>query len=411
VSEPPRWQSRALGAFALLVGAACGARWAPTALRRGGPRLWERAASGAGPSRAIFPTQTIPLRFDHARHLAIGGVTCERCHASARTSERGEDRLLPDESVCAECHAIDRARPERVARPAARCDACHEAFDPARPLEVARVQIPPPNLKFSHGVHARAGVTCEGCHGRVRGEGLATRFDLPSMATCVQCHQARGADTRCASCHLAEPDGVLRTRFEEGWLNPPSWMSGLRHDPDFWWSHREVARADSDRCTSCHRERECVDCHDGRLRDRRTHPNDYLSLHAVEARMGSDRCASCHRAQTFCEGCHRRSGVAMRAAPASRGGARFHAAPDVWSGPIVSEGHHAIEARRALGACVSCHAERDCTSCHGTIALRGAGLSPHPPGFSALCGSLLRASSRGCTSCHADVDALRARCD
>lgn len=403
-------RSRWLLLAALAVGAACGMRNGASTLRAR-PRVWERSSEGRGPSRAIVPTQRIPLKFSHAQHLAIGGVTCERCHADARSSRETADRLIPPEAVCASCHSIDRAQPNRVATPTARCADCHEGFDPARPAAVARVDIPPAHLHFSHQLHDRAGVRCDDCHRSVRSGSLATRFDIPTMRECTSCHQARGASTRCASCHLTEPDGVLRTRFDEGWLNPPSWMNGLRHDADFWVNHRTIAATGGEQCASCHRERECVECHDGRVRDRRTHPNDYLSFHAVEARMASDRCTSCHREQSFCATCHLRAGVAMSSAPASRGGGRFHRPFEQWSGPIVSSAHHAMEARRSLNACVSCHAERDCVQCHSVRALGGAGANPHPPGFVAQCGAMLAASSRGCAQCHSDLDALRARCN
>ncbi len=402
-------RAQALLLVGLVLGAACGLRNGPSTLRAR-PRVWERSREEQGPSRAIFGTQRIPLRFDHRRHLAIGGVTCERCHNDARSSDQSGDRLIPSEAVCASCHSIDRSQPERVATPSARCASCHEGFDPRRPGVVARVEIPQPNLKFSHRMHDRAGVRCDDCHRSVRSVGLATRFDLPTMDVCTSCHQSRGASTRCASCHLTEPDGVLRTRFDEGWLNPPSSMGGLRHDADFWLSHRAIAAANPERCADCHRERECVECHDGRVRDRRTHPNDYLSFHGVEARMASERCTSCHREQSFCAVCHARAGVAMSSAPASRGGGRFHGPFERWAGPIVTNEHHAMEARRALSACVSCHVERDCVSCHSARSLGGAGANPHPPGFAAQCGALLRASSRSCAQCHSDVSALAARC-
>lgn len=404
-------KTQVIVALSLALGAACGMRNAPPTLRAR-PRVWEfSSGEERGPSRAIVPTQRIPLRFDHRQHLAIGGVTCERCHSDARTSEQTSDRLVPPESVCAGCHSIDRSQPERVATPSARCASCHEGFDPARPFAVARVEIPAANLRFSHRLHDRANVRCDDCHRSVRSTALATRFDLPTMRECTSCHQARGASTRCASCHRTEADGVLRTRFAEGWLNPPRWMNGMRHDADFWVNHRRIAAANPERCMDCHRERECVECHDGRIRDRRTHPNDYLSFHSVEARMASDRCTSCHREQSFCVGCHTRSGVAMNSAAASRGGGRFHPAFERWAGPVVTNDHHAMEARRALSECVSCHVERDCVQCHAGRALGGAGANPHPPGFTSQCGALLRASSRGCEQCHRDMSAVRARCE
>jgi hypothetical protein len=357
------------------------------------------------PSHAIFPTQRLPLRFDHGRHLRIAGVTCVRCHTTAATSGEASDRLIPPESTCTPCHAIERAHPS------ARCAMCHEGWSATTPQRVARIDVPTPNLHFSHRAHVSRGQSCASCHGDLRNTALATRLDLPVMESCLRCHQQRGtASGRCATCHLTEPDGVLRTRFAEGWLNPPTFMRGMHHDADFWYTHRVSAAQDPTRCAACHRDDECAACHDGRIRDRRTHPNDYLTQHPVEARMRANTCGSCHRQATFCVACHERAGVAMSASPSARVQARFHPAAEVWSGRTVTSRHHGIEARRSLSTCVSCHAERDCVTCHATAVMGGGGFSPHPPGFLARCGVLLRANARPCGQCHDDLDAIAARC-
>jgi len=403
--------TRSLLVAMLLVAALCGAVFAQSLPLA--PPVPPRASGGAV-SHAIFPTQTLPIRFDHARHLRLGGVTCARCHGAAATSEQSADRLLPGEAACTPCHAIDRRDPLKqvpAGAPPARCDACHEGWSASIPLRVARVNIPTPNLHFSHRAHVSRGQRCESCHSSVRRVGLATRLELPAMASCVTCHRAGGsAPESCATCHLTEPDGVLRTRFPEGWLNPPTWMRGMHHDADFWFTHRISAGQDATRCAACHRDDDCAACHDGRVRDRRTHPNDYLTQHPVDARMNADRCTSCHRQATFCVACHERAGVAMGSAPAARAQGRFHPPPEVWSGRGVSLRHHGVEARRSMSACVSCHSERDCVTCHATAGLGGASLSPHPPGFSARCGALLRASERPCRQCHEDLESLTARC-
>lgn len=393
-----------------VMAAACGYAMRPVILRHS-LRLWQREPTPAGtPSRAIFPTQTIPLHFSHQAHMALPQITCERCHSNSTRSDQASDSLVPTESACTPCHAIDRSDPNKVATPGASCATCHATFDPSHPERIERVQIPPANIRFSHQRHANANVRCVDCHARVQSQQLATRFDLPSMRDCIGCHQRTGASQACTSCHLTEADGVMRTEFAEGILNPPPWMLGLHHDADFWVNHRQSAAIDGARCLNCHRERECVECHDGRVRDRRVHPNDYLSFHGTEARMAPNRCASCHRAQSFCETCHQRQGVAMTSPPAARGLGRFHPAFEQWSGPTVTMNHHAMEARRSMGACVSCHSERDCVSCHATTGLGGAGLNPHPPAFATQCGALLRASGRACAQCHQDLNALSTRC-
>ncbi len=390
----------------LLAALSCGAAYAQPVAPRTASAPPRRA-----PSHAIFPVQTLPLRFDHARHLRLGGVTCVRCHTSAAGSDRVEDRLVPAESTCLPCHAIDRAQPARESTPVTRCEGCHVGWSAATPLRVARVEIAPANLRFSHRAHVSRGQRCESCHGEMRAVGLATRLELPAMESCVTCHRAGGtAPDACATCHITEADGVLRTRFGESWLNPPRWMRGMHHDADFWFTHRVTAGESPERCAVCHRDDECAACHDGRVRDRRTHPNDYLTQHPVDARINGSTCTSCHRQASFCVACHERGGVAMSSAPASRAQTRFHPPAEVWSGRAVTARHHGVEARRSLTTCVSCHAEQDCVTCHATTAAGGGGFSPHPPGFLARCGALLRASERPCRSCHEDLDAIAARC-
>jgi hypothetical protein len=396
----------------LVVAAACSViQPRPERANETHARIWDRNDALDGPSYAIYPTQHIPLRFDHARHLAIPGLGCTPCHARATTSRDAADRLVPPESACTPCHTIDRRDPFRTARPAARCDACHVGFDPAMPTRIARVQFPASNLIFSHSAHLARGQSCASCHGTMRQVGLATRLELPVMQQCFSCHRAGGtAEAACTECHLTRPDGVMRTAFAEGLLNPPTWMNGLHHDADFWVTHRFVAADDGSRCATCHRESDCTDCHDGRVRDRRLHPNDYVMLHATEARQSAERCQSCHRTASFCSDCHLRSGVAESSAVESRALGRFHPPPDVWSGRVVTPQHHAAEARRSLTACVSCHTERDCTTCHGSTSMGGGGLDPHPPGWAARCGYLLRTAPRGCEQCHSDLATLASQC-
>ncbi len=396
---------RAALALALALAATAGAVFAQT---RSPARS---SSSDDGPSHLIYPTQRLPLHFQHDRHLAMPGMTCVRCHASASSSARVEDSLLPTEASCAPCHSVDRAHPTTAAaNPLGGCDLCHDGWRPEAPMRVARAEVPAANLRFSHARHMAQGMSCERCHEGVRGVGLATRLELPRMSSCLTCHRPGGAPDRCATCHLTQPDGRLQTRFGDEWMNPPRWMNGLHHDADFWFTHRTSAAQDGSRCAVCHTEGECAACHDGRVRDRRTHPNDYLTMHPVDARMNSDRCGSCHRASTFCVACHQRAGVATSSPTASRALGRFHPPAEVWSTGPVTLRHHGVEARRAMRTCTSCHSEQDCVTCHATLGRGGGGFSPHPPSFLSRCGALLRASERPCAVCHEDVDRLRMRC-
>src|SRR5262249_4097135 len=151
------------------------------------------------------------------------------------------------------------------------------------------------------------------------------------------CHQmteaaARGqAKSACETCHVrAEPKaavaanpangtgGRIQTLFASGMLKPPRWLHNAGHTPDWIERHKMVAANDSQSGANCHKEDYCTGCHDGRVRPRSVHPNDYISMHPIEARQATQRCTSCHREQSFCLSCHQRVGVSMSGPPGVR---------------------------------------------------------------------------------------------
>ncbi len=388
------------------------------------------SAPPQGRSTLVYPPQDIRLRMDHS-HPAHVALPCVRCHERAASSERSDDALWPLESSCTPCHQeTDRARPS-----VARCGLCHQgaALPPSEasaPDAVGRIVIPVsrnphPRLRFSHAAHAQTEGGCESCHTGVRSAGLATRAHLPTMRDCLRCHAVPGLSDaltsavvgtprassepmECTGCHDALPDGRMRAHFAaEGWMNPPAWMAGMQHDHDWLVRHRWVAADAGSLCAECHVERECADCHDGRVRPRRVHPGDFLTTHPPMARRDEPRCVSCHTVATFCSECHSRLGLATFSAPTTRGADRYHPPAALWiRGPNL----HGVEAQRSMQSCVSCHAEDDCVACHGSGAVGGGGVSPHPPGFSTACATVLAASPAACVRCHGDLESLRGRC-
>jgi len=381
----------------------------------------------ADPSPLIFPEQRIPLRFNHKQHLALN-LKCDFCHDMAATSRRSSDRLIPTEETCATCHRIDRADPHKEAKPVAACAGCHPGFSGAGKPPL--VQIPAPNLRFNHQAHISRGVDCVRCHANVPSAELATRTDLPRMSMCLSCHDGRQAPARCTTCHLAQPDGRVRTALPGGKLSPSGVLRGDAHDLRFRTDHRRVAHNDEAYCANCHRQTECQSCHDGVQKPLDFHGNEYLTLHAADARRNQPDCGSCHRRQTFCVGCHQRTGVAFpgdvralaRDADTSEnafftGARRFH--PQGWADEQRGPDHHAFQAQRNIAQCASCHREETCLQCHATqvvtenlfgrsINAVGA-IDPHPPGFANTdrCRSLAARNPRVCLKCHARDDPFR----
>jgi hypothetical protein len=373
-------------------------------------------------SPVVFPDQTLRLSFSHADHLRDGRTDCFDCHAAAARSRSSLDDLLPTEAACRPCHAIDRARPDAPdppGRPPGRCAACHPDHRAGQP--VVRSLVPPPNLIFDHAAHLARGTGCARCHGDLLADGVgrATREHLPVMASCLTCHDGAAAPSRCATCHPARGGGRLVTRFASGELRPSAAVRGAdHHDLGFATDHRLVAQADRRLCRNCHREDDCIECHQGVVKPMAIHGNDYVLLHAIDARRDATDCGGCHRQQSFCVGCHSRSGVSADGRGSEFLGPssgdltrRFH--PPGWvtfgaAGPEIGQrgaDHHAFQAQRNLRQCASCHREEHCLTCHSAQP-SSFQVSPHPRGWagSRRCEALAARNPRMCLRCHIDFD-------
>lgn len=368
----------------------------------------------ADPSPLIFPDQTLPLRFSHRQHLQFQ-PQCDFCHENAPSSTQASDVLTPSEEVCANCHAIDRAQPQKQAKPGAACVGCHVGADPAIPQ---RISIPEPQVHFPHATHVAKGISCQYCHGDMKAVDLATRAQLPKMPQCLFCHDGKQASSRCTTCHLSGIDNRIRTDLPGGKLVPSGVLRGEVHHERFSVDHARPARQDTAHCLNCHAQKECLACHDGLSKPRAIHSNDYVTRHPVEARRNVPDCSSCHRVQSFCLSCHARLGVNLAGnespelpnafSPARR--RSFH--PDGWvqeTGSVATPRaptHHAYQAQRNIAACASCHREETCLRCHGGSQFTGQldlRVNPHGPGFvrSAKCRALQSRNTRTCVRCHA----------
>jgi hypothetical protein len=355
-------------------------------------------------SPAIFPEQEIALRFSHAQHLRKG-VKCAQCHNQIARSELASDRNIPGQGRCEACHEIEEAKAGKKVDPPSACQDCHPGFDWTVHRAPRPSRFPAPHLTFSHARHLDRGAQCSDCHGDMVAVDLATRDQLPRMATCLGCHDGARAPSACATCHVGTSGAKgapLQTRFPSGVLRPgPENPLGLDHGPRFERAHAQLAARQRDQCMACHTESSCMKCHDGATRPQAVHPGDFISTHMVAARQDDPRCDSCHRRQSFCVACHERTGVGFDAKPAFRDPtAKVH--PSGWLTPGPQ--HHGVQAARNIGACASCHREETCVGCHAT-----GGVRPHPPGFASRCAEMLRKNDRACAKCH-DLATLAGQC-
>lgn len=310
------------------------------------------------------------LRFDHAGHATAAkdkGPACAGCHSQA-----GEPRMAVREPVvqrCLDCHGIQTAH---LAAPDSACVTCHVPLVRAATLtrsDVAGFPAPPSHAapdflsRSGHGAASRqtVGTSCATCHAR---------------EFCYQCH-AGSAPPRAIAWLASDP----RSTAIMARAAPAS------HSDNFADRHGTEAAASTTRCTGCHVRADCLECHrPSAARGAGYHPDGFLARHPASAYGREASCSDCHNVGSFCTSCHARAGLV--AAGVLRSG--YHDARKFFLAG------HGQAARQGLESCVSCHAERDCLTCHS--AAGGRRFNPHGPGFDAS--RMRRKNFAMCTVCH-----------
>ncbi len=360
------------------------------------------AGSGKERSPAVYPAQRIPLVFEHDKHLSEG-AECETCHENVKKSVQVSDWNLPKHPECETCHDIAEAKKGKKVDPRSSCQTCHPGFDETVQKAPVRLELPAAHLKFDHSLHVAKKVKCETCHGDLHEVGLATRMQLPKMATCLTCHDGSSASSACKTCHLQAPSGRLQLKFDSGLMIPQQGNpQGMDHGPRFEFTHATRAALARDTCMECHARNECNACHDSLQKPLSVHPNDFITLHPIQARQDLTRCESCHRTQSFCAACHERTGVGMNAERRFRPlNVRVHPDYATWVDNL-GPGHHGIAASRDIKQCSSCHREETCLACHSEASRFGTRnvVNPHPAGFAQSCKKMAAKNDRACLKCH-----------
>jgi hypothetical protein len=420
-----------------------------------GAAVWPKPADcatchdGTVQKRVDWTPRTGPppsnLRFDHGTHAtavrkragADSTLDCAACH-----SARGATWMTVSRTVVQKCLACHGIAASHLDAPDSACATCHVPLWQARAVPEARLaswsaptshQAP----DFSAGGHGKLakGESCATCHARdycatchvnapeeptiqalqVDHRSLAIRAGTiaepashrrpdflkrhgkdvggKGAVSCTVCHTQES----CSACHLAPPSGLQLLP-----IAGPGRAAGARiqryrpasHGIDFSDAHKASASADPQTCAGCHTREQCIECH----RPNATaqggyHPRDFLSRHPVAAYSQEVSCGSCHNTSQFCQTCHQQSGIVATATLGSK--ANYHDAKNSF---LLGHGQ---AARQSLESCVSCHAERDCLTCHAAPAVGGRGFNPHGPGFDA--NRLRSKNSQMCTACHGNV--------
>jgi hypothetical protein len=321
-------------------------------------------------------SQDALVRFQHVSH-AGQGLRCNHCHAGIERATTAGEKHIPGADKCSTCHPA----PHRGVVKPGPCAGCHSA------VHRDRHESP---LVFSHASHIERGKgQCFPCHNAITIRTPGAHRLIPTMATCLTCHQNKWDGLECNYCHAHLQ------------LFPIKPVSQFAHNGDFLRAHGRLASSRADLCSQCHTQSYCAACHDpkkaGVLKPSIRFPDavdkafihrgDYVGRHAIEARSAGDSCVRCHQPNE-CASCHASRGVMQ--------GSGRSPHPAGWVSVTGGPNLHGRAARREAISCAGCHdkgAASNCVTCH---RVGGVGGNPHPPGWR----TRQSKSDRVCRICH-----------
>ena len=138
--------------------------------------------------RQAAPVQ--PVTFDHSLHLEQK-IKCADCHRLVSQSEKAG---LPTANLCMSCHQVIKSDSPEVQKIA--------QFQKARQfIPWVRLYEVPEFVYFNHSRHVKAEIECAECHGDTGTTVVSATEKEFTMATCMDCHQDRGASNDCLTCH------------------------------------------------------------------------------------------------------------------------------------------------------------------------------------------------------------------
>jgi hypothetical protein len=200
------------------------------------------------------------FRKDHKKMTRLGGldVSCATCHT---------------QNFCADCHGA--APLERFGKSALMSEPSPRSSSTSNgPKQMTLQMTHNMNYRYTHGIDAKAKSTecfdchnartfCEQCHavgdnltpgakpashlspgfttlGRGSGGGKHAELALRDIESCMSCHDARGADPVCITCHV-DPDGIKGT-------HPRTHPGGFMQNEGNGSWHRDPGAT----CFNCH---------------------------------------------------------------------------------------------------------------------------------------------------------------
>ena len=137
-----------------------------------------------------FPRlRSFSMKFDHARHMNMGSVSCASCH---RPSRGGVALSIPAgfnaHTTCYRCHT---PRAQSGGRDISSCGTCHQLGEYSRTPQFAQAF----RIGFSHEKHEKT--SCSECHQIRAGMSQRRQVTQPQPLN----HHATGRGQSCSTCH------------------------------------------------------------------------------------------------------------------------------------------------------------------------------------------------------------------
>jgi hypothetical protein len=334
-----------------------------------------------------------------ASHLSAPDTACATCHlplvqAVQLSREDVKQFPAPDSHREPEFRSKGHGKLARVSRApvAASCATCH-AREYCSECHVNAPEVPaiqalspdPRSLALEAKLEAPASHTDPSF---IRRHGSQARKE---PGRCSTCHTQES----CVACHVGSPASAQAMPAAGPGRGLGAAIHRARpssHGSDFSKTHAVPASARPQSCSGCHARSDCLSCHRPEAADPPPgfHPTGFLANHPAAAYTRESSCSECHNQGQFCTNCHLNAGLSS---PGRLRGTGYHDAKQSF---LLNHGQ---AARQNLESCVSCHAERDCLTCHS--ATGGRRFNPHGPGFDP--GTLRRKNPSMCTACHGEA--------
>lgn len=143
------------------------------------------------------PTQ--PLPYSHKTHVTLG-LVCQTCHTNP---DPGILMTYPATEMCMSCHLSVETGKTAIAD-------LHAFATSGQIIPWVRIYAVTPGITWNHRAHLASGAQCETCHGDVsQMEAVSESTAILAMASCIGCHEERGARTECVACHAWPTDQFL----------------------------------------------------------------------------------------------------------------------------------------------------------------------------------------------------------